>query len=178
MNSSIRTYTGRDFYPLSPNQSDIDIKDIAHALSLKCRFGGHCREFYSVAEHSCRVSYYILNKIPGDYYSAFWGLMHDSAEAYLADVPSPVKKELKEFCGVEDNLLFIIMDKYGLDYPPPPIVKEADIVLLVTEARDLLPSVWDGFDGSSALKDTIKPWPMSLSETKFLELFDKYSSLL
>lgn len=57
----IQTFTGRQFWPLDPRAEDVDIRDIAHALSMKCRYNGHCREFYSIADHSCRVAEVIHN---------------------------------------------------------------------------------------------------------------------
>src|ERR1019366_6268112 len=82
--SAIRTYTGILFDFEEPEASPIRIEDIAHALSLLCRFAGHCKEFYSVAEHSVRVSY----ACPEEH--ALWGLMHDASEAYCVDVPRPL----------------------------------------------------------------------------------------
>src|ERR1017187_10636100 len=79
---SITTFSGIHFWPLLPNPADIRIEDIAHALSNQCRFAGHAREFYSVAEHSVRVSQLCP---PED---ALWGLLHDASEAYLTDVPA------------------------------------------------------------------------------------------
>ena len=81
----IETYTGKKVYPLEPDEKTLCVEDIAHALALTCRFGGHCSEFYSVAQHSCLVS----DLCPGELKLA--GLMHDAAEAYLGDVVSPIK---------------------------------------------------------------------------------------
>ncbi len=85
----IQTFTGRRFWPLGARAGDVDVRDIAHALALKCRFNGHCRVFYSVAEHSVRVSRVME---VGGRKMAMWGLMHDAAEAYLADLGGPIKK--------------------------------------------------------------------------------------
>ena len=82
----IQTYTGKQFWPIDPRACEITIEDIAHALSLQCRFSGHCREFYSVAQHSCLVSSYCIDEDAG------WGLLHDAAEAYLVDLPRPIKR--------------------------------------------------------------------------------------
>jgi len=88
MNAWIQTISGRKFPLAEPDPNQIDIEDIAHALSMLCRFNGHCTQFYSVAEHSMHVSHEISNDL------ALAGLLHDAAEAYLGDVPSPLKKEL------------------------------------------------------------------------------------
>ena len=135
----IQTYTGRAFAPLSPRVADVDLVDIAHSLSLLSRFNGHCRVFYSVAEHSVRVSH----AVPAQ--DALWGLMHDAAEAYLSDLPRPVKRECAWFREVEDGLLRVIAQAFALPWPPPGSVREADDRLLATEARDLMgpaPQPW------------------------------------
>src|ERR1051326_3663293 len=82
----MRTYTGVRFYPSDPRPDEIFIQDIAHSLSNMCRFAGHVKEFYSVAEHSVRVS---LACHPDD---ALWGLLHDASEAYVVDMPRPIKR--------------------------------------------------------------------------------------
>ena len=82
----IQTMSGVIFYPLDPRPEEIRIEDIAHALSHQCRFAGHCREFYSVAEHSVRVS----RELPQEF--MLWGLLHDASEAYLVDLPRPIKR--------------------------------------------------------------------------------------
>ena len=79
--SWLQTYTGIQFWPLDPRPEEIDIQDIAHALSLLCRFNGHCQRFYSVAEHSVHVSTILAPEF------GLWGLLHDAAEAYLSDIP-------------------------------------------------------------------------------------------
>ena len=87
---SITTFSGIQFWPLLPNGADIRIEDIAHALSNQCRFAGHTRVFYSMAEHSVRVSQ--LCRLE----DALWSLLHDASEAFLSDIPAPLK-ELPEF---------------------------------------------------------------------------------
>lgn len=136
----IQTYSGRKFYPLSPRVGDIFIEDIAHSLSMLCRFNGHSRIFYSVAEHSVRVSKILPPNLQ------LWGLLHDSAEAYLSDIPRPLKKNFREFREVEDALLEVIARRFGLSWPMPAEVVEADNRLLATEARDLMaphPEPWN-----------------------------------
>lgn len=135
--SWIQTFTGKKIYPLEPASKDIRLEDIAHALALTCRFGGHCREFYSVAQHSVLVSRYCA---PED---AAWGLMHDAAEAYLVDLPNPIKRGLREagvhaFDQIEAQLLEAICIRFVLPMEMPASVKAADLLLLATEARDLM----------------------------------------
>jgi hypothetical protein len=162
----IQTYSGRRFDPLEPRPEQIEIVDIAHALSLLCRFKGHCLKFYSVAEHSVRVS----RALPPD--DALWGLMHDAAEAYLSDVPRPLKARLPGFQEAEDRLLELIAAKFGLGWPMPEAVARADALLLSTEARDLMappPESW-GLD-VAPLPGKITPWPAPEAEASFLRRF-------
>ncbi len=130
----IQTYSGRRFTPTNPYVDAIVIQDISHALSMKCRFNGHPRRFYSVAQHSVLVSYIC------DSADAFWGLMHDAAEAYLVDFPAPLKHSGKfdEYIAIEDNMQRAICKRFGLPEVEPISVKKADKILLATEARDLL----------------------------------------
>ena len=131
-NSWIQTYTGKAFYPMSPRSEDIDILDIAHALSLVCRFCGHSREFYSVAEHSIRCS----TNVPEPY--ALAALLHDASEAYIADVSRPLKPHLTNYKDIEEKIMRVIAFRFGFQWPLPAIVKHIDTVMLYTEKRDLM----------------------------------------
>lgn len=130
----IQTYTGKAFYPLDPRVEDVEILDIAHALSNSCRFTGHCREFYSVAQHSVFVSF----RVPEA--DALWGLLHDASEAYLCDVAKPVKKQgaMLEYRRAEARVMDVVCDRFGLSRVEPPSVKLVDQRALATEARDLM----------------------------------------
>lgn len=165
--SWIQTYTGKQFFPLEARSADIDIADIAHALSLQCRFNGHCRCFYSVAEHSVRVS----RAVPASH--ARWGLLHDAGEAYLSDLPRPIKLELPAFSAFEGRLLEVVAERFGLPWPMPPEVLDADNRLLVTEARDLMgppPASW-GMERIAPYVEPIEPWSPPTAEQRFLDRF-------
>ena len=127
-----QTYTGKQVWPLDPRPEEIDITDIAWALSNQCRFLGHTSRFYSVAEHSIWVSLY-CPEYPLE------GLLHDSSEAYLSDVPKPVKPFLNGFREIEDNLLQVIFKKYDLKWPIPKEVGRIDIAILKDEQQQLMP---------------------------------------
>jgi len=137
----IRTRSGW-FYPFDPRPEEIHIRDIAHALSMLCRFGGHVRSFYSVAQHSVLVS---LN-VPEEF--ALVGFLHDATEAYIGDMVAPIKRQLPRFNYVEDLVWCAVVDRFdltehGVDpttMAMPPEVKHADMRALVTEMRDL----WSG----------------------------------
>lgn len=164
--SWIQTFSGVAFYPLDPRIEDFRIEDIAHSLSLQCRFTGHCREFYSVAEHCVRLSYIVPQ---GD---ALWGLMHDASEAYLMDLARPIKRYSamgQLYREIEVGLMASICEAFGLPLEEPPAVGLADRVMLVTEKRDLLgpePQAWTHHD--KPLDDPIIPWVPSTAENRFL----------
>jgi len=125
----IQVYSGGKFYPEDPQPEDIHIEDIAHALSLQCRFGGHCESFYSVAQHCCTVS----NLLPPRF--KLWGLLHDAPEAYLMDIPRPIKPLLPEYQCLEKLCEAAVARCFKLDYPIPRIVKYVDSVLLLLEHK-------------------------------------------
>jgi hypothetical protein len=131
----IQTYTGKKFYPLNPKIEDISIEDAAHSLSMLCRFTGHSRVFYSVADHSIRVSYLCKPE------NQLYGLLHDLSEYILNDVSSPLKRSghFDDYRKIEKNLQTLICRKFGLAEEEPLEVKVADLTMLATEARDLLP---------------------------------------
>lgn len=167
----LQTYSGRQFWPLDPRPEDVVIEDVAHALSLQCRYGGHTRKFYSVAEHCWRASQIC------DGENALWGLLHDASEAYLVDLPRPLKRFSAlggEYRQVEARLMDVICERFGLTAVEPAEVKRADDFLLHWEARDLMaphPEPWVG-EGTMILPrsviDTLSP---CLAEIAFLERF-------
>lgn len=125
---------------------DFCIEDIAHSLSNICRYNGHTKRFYSVAEHSILVSKQLPEHLQ------LTGLLHDSTEAYIMDIPRPFKHICKmneiDFSEVELRLFSRLASKFGLVDPLPSEVKEADLKMLSTEYRDLMkknnPDHWEG----------------------------------
>jgi hypothetical protein len=134
----IQTFSGERFYPLTPDINTINIIDIAHALSMQCRFSGHTKFHYSVAQHCVYVSY--LCNIE----DAFYGLLHDASEAYLVDVPKPLKDSGKflEYKILEKNLQNMIYQKY-IGGEEPGSVHKADMICLATEATQLYNNLRD-----------------------------------
>ena len=178
MNTSawIRTYSGGKFYVLDPRAQDIRIKDIAHSLSLICRFTGHVKSFYSVAQHSVEVST-ICD--PAD---ALWGLLHDATEAYIGDLNRPLKHtpEMVRFRTTEKHIMLTIAEHFGLPAREPDSVKRADSQLVVTEARDLLSGGtrdWEGFDDVDPLPGRIIPQSPRTAEKIFLARFKELDNL-
>lgn len=166
-----QTYSGKAAYPLDPRPEDFCIEDIAHALSLVCRFGGHSKRFYSVAEHSVRVSH-ICD--PAD---ALWGLLHDAAEAYCGDMVRPLKMDdaMRGYRAAERRIQGAICERFGLPPKMPDSVKRADNVMLATEARYLMaahPQDWGLAE--EPLTDPIMPFSSPASaELAFLGRFNQ-----
>ncbi len=176
-----QTFTGRQFWPCDPRAEDVALDDIAHALSLQCRFAGHCRAFYSVAEHSVRVSRVVwLSAYDAGMTGAqttllaLAGLLHDASEAYCIDVPRPLKPFLQGYREIERGVAAAIAERFGFaahvfDHP---LIKRADEVLLMTEKRDLLgpsPAPWTFAQGVDAtpLDERIAPWAPADAEMEF-----------
>ena len=164
----IQTYTGMQFHPGDPSVGDFDIRDVAHGLALLCRFNGHCRVFYSVAEHSVRVS----RACPPE--AALAGLLHDLGEAYLGDLPRPIKRHFPEFDVFEDRLLEVAAEQFGLPWPLPDAVWAADDLLLATEFRDLMEEPPAPLRVTcEPLPEIIEPQSWDRAEAAFLERFEE-----
>lgn len=125
---TIRTFTGLRVDPLNMAPEDVSIADIAHALSLQCRYNGHSRGHLSVARHSIWVSERL--EACG---LALWGLLHDAAETYLGDMVRPLKHapEMRVFIEAETRLDEVIAEAFGLSWPMPAEVHEADSAVLM-----------------------------------------------
>lgn len=119
-----------DFH--NPEQHTYDVEEIAHSLSHVCRYTGHVRNFYSVAQHSVLVSLIVPKHLQKA------GLLHDASEAYLGDVSSPLKALLPDYKAIEAKVEKAICKQFNLPFPLPSKVKEADLIMLVTEKRDLM----------------------------------------
>lgn len=125
--------SGRHFTHTQPQIDQVDIDDIAHALSMQCRYGGHTSRFYSVAEHCCYVSDYCPYDIK------LWGLLHDASEAYLVDIPRPVKVLLSNYAEMESKIMDCVALRYGLSKEMPKEVKLWDNRVLITEMLAIMP---------------------------------------
>jgi len=161
----IQTYSGHVFEPMSPTVEQIDIVDIAHALSLTCRFNGHCSRFYSVAEHSIWVS----RHVPLEH--AKWGLLHDAGEAYVSDVARPIKPFITGFEEIETGIMRMVQEKFELRGAMPGPVHEADIRMLATERRQLMrPNErrWDELRGFRPYALELPCWTPDEAEEKFM----------
>lgn len=142
MRPTIQTYTGLEFDVTRLDPALIRIEDIAHALSCMPRFAGHTQWFYSVAQHSVHVSQLVPPHL------AKAALLHDAAEAYILDMPTPIKAMLPAYRGMEDEIMQAVGCAFhlGIVKDSRPFVaewecaavKRADMVALATEKRDLM----------------------------------------
>lgn len=162
----IQTFSGRKFWPLDPREEDVAIEDIAHALALQCRFGGHCLRFYSNAEHSVLVSHHCGA-------DALAGLLHDGSEAYLLDMLAPIKPLMPDYKAAEKRCQAVIYRAFGLADVVPPAVKRADMRLLKAERDQVMAQTPDRWiiDDEAPLEVTIRCWSPSVAEVAFLDRF-------
>ena len=171
----IQTFSGRVFPLKTFDPGAILIEDIAHALGMLCRFNGQCQRFYSVAEHSVHVSHEVKPDL------ALLGLMHDTAEAYLGDVPTPLKQDLPAYHEAEEQLISLIANKFRFTWPAEGSseeeeLKRADLQLLVDEKTKIMvmePKPW--FDQQIAAKDPdrIQCWAPDEAKNMFLKRFQE-----
>lgn len=178
----MQTYTGRQFWPLDPCAADVCIEDIAHALSNQCRFAGHCERFYSVAEHSIRVGWLMRQYVADEFRNraALAGLLHDAAEAYLVDLPRPIKRTVSGYKDAEDRVMAAIIERFSVldafeNYGET--IKHCDNVMLATEAEFIMkepPAAWHPMP--PPLNDFVACWSPVVAEKMFLELFAEWSA--
>jgi 5'-deoxynucleotidase YfbR-like HD superfamily hydrolase len=188
----IQTYTGRAFDLLDPKPEQIDVLDIAHALSNICRFTGHVREFYSVAQHSCLVA-----EIISDLWRAGPGsrpcpelvqlaaLLHDAPEAYIGDVSTPLKRAMRcegtlsEYDVIEGRIESAILGRFLWPGAAPDdsvrtLIKRADMIALATEHAALFtgptPRSW-GLELPKPWPYKIEPWAPAKAQQEFLQAF-------
>jgi hypothetical protein len=168
----IQTYTGRQFWPLDPRPGEVAIEDIAHALSQLCRYGGHTTRFYSVAEHSVHLSRFVPRA------DALAALLHDAAEAYLVDVPRPIKASLSEYRTIESGIMAAIGRRFGLPLEMPASVEAADYAILTDErAQVMAPAPEPWATDTAPLGIRVQCWPPRAAEIEFLATFDSLNAL-
>ncbi|WP_337237689.1 HD family hydrolase [Proteus faecis] len=168
--SYIATATNKHFYYLDVRIEDIDIQDIASGLANECRFNGQIDNFYSVAQHSVYVSYLVAPEY------ALEALLHDASEAYVKDLPSPLKKLLPEYKLIELRVEKMIRKKFGLSESMSDAVHFADLMMLATEKRDLdidAGSNWLMLEGIPASDLVVNPLTPPQAKTLFLRRFNE-----
>lgn len=177
-NKYTRTFNGTKFYPLDPRVADINIYDIAHALACNNRYNGHLPVPYSVGQHSVLVSYQCEPE------NALWGLLHDAYEAYLPDMPSPVKHDprFRFYRMAEAKGMLAVCEKFDLPPAEPQDVWIADKRAYLTEIRDLRGRelTRDGHikhekwhRDLKPFDEVIEPWGWIRAKRRFLERFNQ-----
>jgi hypothetical protein len=166
----MQTYTGKKFDLLNPKVEDVDIIDIAHSLSMQCRYNGHTLKFYSVAEHCVHV----MNCLPTNLRLA--GLLHDAAEAYVGDCISPLKTMLSSFKGIEFRILEVIAKAFSCeevicnDY-----IKQVDLDILKDEHEQaMIPGLEWHTEGRGTGCLLLQFWTPEEAKSEFLSAFWRY----
>lgn len=173
----IETYTGRPFWPLKPTMDALSVIDIAHALSNQCRYSGHVRFFYSVAQHCCLLASWVGNH-GGDALTCLQVLMHDAPEAYLVDIPRPVKQFMPQYRVWDHAINDVIREWMGWkNLPIPSIVDELDTRIIVDERNALMDTAQSNEWGHRMppVGVEIVPWTPEEAEKAFLLQYAAYS---
>lgn len=172
----IQTFTGKQYWPIDPRPEDVDIRDIAHALSMLCRFGGHCLKFYSVAEHSVHIARWLYPRHGARV--ALCGLLHDATEAYVTDVPRPLKPFLNGYKQTERQNWLAIAATIGLPATLPASVKEADSGALADEAlQNMSPCIAQWSPMPKPLGFALEYWTPEQAELEFLAAFRELAEI-
>ena len=167
----ITTYTGKSFNFMDPQPEQIDIEDIAQALSMQCRFNGHVKRFYSVAEHCCIMHDYVSRKT-SDSELAFTALMHDASEAYICDIPRPLKPHLINYQEIEQRIEEALQKRFGFN-PMYAWLKDIDNRIVADEARELFLRMPDWVNDYQVVgvQDEIQCWTPKRAKEEFLVRF-------
>lgn len=185
---SITTFTGKTLDFENPDPDSICIEDIAHALSMVCRFSGQCRDFYSVAQHSVLVSLGLQLVVPPEEQKTWWlwqkherqlrkiALLHDAAEAYMGDLNRPLKRIMPQYSRIEDKVFRAISMKFKLMWQGiPDVVKAMDKLIFANEwASFMPPGPNDAGREPEASIGTITAMSQKEAETAFLGVYHKY----
>jgi len=165
----LQTFSGVQFWPIDPQIEDIRLVDIAHGLAYTCRYNGHCNIFYSVAEHSIIISEQIPNEKPEE---QLFALLHDASEAYISDIPRPLKPYLDGYSRIERNIENTIDKFFGLTDVSKVETKRLDKAILADEKEQVMgiaPADW--FLENPPLGITISGWPPEPAYRRFLQRY-------
>lgn len=170
------THSGLEFNIANPDIDTINLYDISTALAKINRFNGHTKVPYSVAEHSVRVSYLLPKHL------ALAGLFHDAVQTYIGDLASPFKTLLNEFSDIEERIEKLIAKKFNFEYSvlKSHCIKQADLILLATEKRDLLVAgtkPWKIPKDIEPLSKRIEPWGWLNAQHRFIGRYKELASI-
>jgi hypothetical protein len=173
----MQTATGKAFWPLDPRPEEVDIVDIASALSKICRYGGHCERFYSVAEHSVHVAYAVAPQL------RLKALLHDAPEAYLGDVIRPLKRFLINYDKYEQRVADAIATHFGLDNLSDLSIKEADGNIILDEHDQAMRRgpAWTNPEwgvGREPLGVDLEFWKPDVAKERFTEAFLDFGGVM
>ena len=160
---AILVHSGVLFDVFNPIAENLRIIDMAHGLSNLCRYGGHSPKFYSVAQHSVMCSHYT-----GTPQEQLEFLMHDTSEAYLIDLPRPIKRKLIEYIKIEDNLLEVIFNHFKLTFPLTDKVHQVDDAMLHYEYNAFYTNIDDSFEF----------WTPEYAKSQFLARYNELRILI
>lgn len=171
----IQTFTGKKFDLKNPDPRMVDRRDIAHALSLTCRYSGHCSTLYSVAQHSIHTTELVCKQYKLD------ALLHDAAEAYIGDITTPFKWLVPSIKQIEAKIQIVIRQRFNLtdhmNSEIEEVVKKADMIMLATEKRDLMGSYaecdWDRYNLPEPVSERLSIGSWRIVEREFNSLLDK-----
>lgn len=169
----MQTASGRAFWPLDPRPEDVFIEDIAHALAFQCRFGGHCKRPYSIAQHSVLIARSLPRHL------ALQGLLHDATEAFVMDLIRPIKSSVPAYKGIEHGVHLAIAQRFGLPAVFDPAIKRADMAILADEMAQLMappPTPWHLPEPPLGI--TIRPWSAQRARRIFLYEFHRLTETL
>lgn len=162
--TTILTADGAYFDFAAPSADVVTLNAVARGLANTCRFAGQCPRFYSVAEHSVLVSHIVPAEL------AVAGLLHDAPEAFICDMPKPLKVRLPDYQAVEDEIERVVLGKFGVALPLPPEIKHADRIALATEQRGLMVNLdaWHWTEGVEPLDVVIEAWEPERAYWRFM----------
>lgn len=169
MTPTILTRSGHYFDLADPQPDMVRIEDIAHALAHLCRFTGHTRVLYTVAQHSTHVSGTCPKHL------ALQGLLHDATEAYVGDIASPLKAMLPDYQAIEARVWLAIAERFGLPAELDPAIKDADLAMLTAERIYLMPRTPEPWPCEITHPPRVKfvlPQPPKLAREMFLARFE------
>lgn len=175
--TTVTTYTGKHFNPVEPDTEKIDIRDIAHALSMTCRGNGHVKTFFSVGQHCINCAREAAER--GCTKRVILAcLLHDGGEAYMSDVPRPLKPFMPQYLEAEERLLEVIYRKYlgePLSDAEAKTVKEIDDDLLYYDMKELFGEIIQEKAPELKIILDYTVVPFEQVERTYLELFEFWS---